>query len=231
MVRLARSSLLGAKQGDTLESPILVGMSDDLILLVLLLIVVLFVGGVGFKVYARDQILVVPLRILVHGAMIVGLLLRFQVLFLVVGGCAVVRSLILVCRHGRHVDNREGKVKVFTNGVLEVASLVPGGTLKIESMNEDTFGGGRDCLVNTTVISLDCLLLRLSLGLDLIEGPLLFGVLPSDLLHGGSQETLRIIETGQPEGSRSLPSVQPAVELEVAIDQSLDPTTQSRCQP
>lgn len=171
-------------------------MSNDVVLLVLLLVVVLLIGGVGLEVDTCNQILVIPLGVLVNGAMIVCLLLSLKVLFFAVYRGAVVCSLVLVRRNGRHVDNGESEVEVFSDGVFEIASLVPGGTLKEESMDEDTFGRWRNCFVNTAIISLDGVLLSFSLGLDLIEGPLLVRVLSGDFLHGSSQEALRVVEAG-----------------------------------
>lgn len=98
-------------------------------------------------------------------------------------------------------------------------------------MDEDTFGRWRDCFVNATVISLNGVLLCFSLRLDLIERPLLVRVLTGNLLHGSCQEALRIVEAGQPEGSGALSSIQPTVQLEVSVDETLNPTTKRGSEP
>jgi len=56
-------------------------------------------------------------------------------------------------------------------------------------------------------------------------------MLSGNFLHGSSQETLRVIEAGQPERNGARTLLQPVIELEVSVYETLDPTTEGWSQP
>jgi hypothetical protein len=116
------------------------------------------------------------------------------------------------------VNDGEGEEKFLGSRIFKALfGSVPASTLEIKTVNEDSF---RDLLklfsFDSAVISLDDFLEYLSLIFDLIKRPLLSFALTGNFLLHGSKETLRVEETGQPEGLRSLLG-DPVVQLEVTI--------------
>ena len=136
------------------------------------------------------------------------------------------------CGLGSEVDNREWLERILGGLILEfLLVLGPGGTFEEEAVDTDTFLRDGECLLNTARFVKDDFLLDFSLWLDGIKGPLLFRVLSGDLLHSSSQETLRVIEAGEPERDGALTLLEPVVKLVVPVDEALDPTTERRGEP
>ena len=98
-------------------------------------------------------------------------------------------------------------------------------------MDTDAFRGNSKLLLDAAILTSDDFFLDLCLGFDRVERPFLLGVLSSYLLHGSCEETLRIVETSQPEGNRPLSTGKPIVKLEVSIDQTLYPATEGWREP
>ena len=98
-------------------------------------------------------------------------------------------------------------------------------------MHADTLGWHLEGLLDAAIVTANDFLLDLSFGLDRVKRPLLLGVLSGDFLHSGSQETLWVVEAGQPEGDGAGALGEPVVKLEVAVDETLDPATERWRQP
>jgi len=130
------------------------------------------------------------------------------------------------------VEDREVEEHVFANLLLEsLVCLVPLATFKEETVDEDTFGWWVESLAfNAAVIATNDVLKDFCLVVDLIERPALTLLLSSDLLLHGSEETLRVEEASQPEALGSLLE-EPAVELVVTIEETLEPGGQTGSHP
>lgn len=104
------------------------------------------------------------------------------------------------CGLGSHVDDWEGLEWILRSLVFKALLISrPGCTFDVETVDADTFRRHLECLLNATIVSTDDFFLHFGLWLDGIERPFLLGVLSGDLLHRGSEETLRVIETSEPE--------------------------------
>jgi len=190
-------SLLGAEQGDTLQLPVDLGLHADGQVVVLVLVAVL--GGVGAQPHSRDEVLIVTLWVLVDGAAVVSSLgVELLLATTTGGGTGVVRS--GGSRLGGEMNHGEG-LEWILRGLVFEALLVsgPGSTFKVETVDADTFTWDLEYLLDATIFASNDFLLDFSLGLNGLKRPLLLGVLSSDLLHGGGQETLRVVEASQPE--------------------------------
>ena len=71
-------------------------------------------------------------------------------------------------------------------------------------MDADTFSRNCELLLDAAILTSNDFFLDLCLGFDRVERPLLLSVLSGDLLHGSGEETLRIVETSEPEGDGTL---------------------------
>ena len=98
-------------------------------------------------------------------------------------------------------------------------------------MDANTLRRNGELLLDAAGLINDDFLLHLGLGLDGIKRPLLLGVLSGDLLHGCSEETLRVVEASEPEGDGALALREPVIELVVPVDEALDPATERRREP
>ena len=56
-------------------------------------------------------------------------------------------------------------------------------------------------------------------------------MLSGDLLHGGSEETLWVVEASKPERDGAGTLGKPVVQLEVSVDKTLDPASKRWRQP
>lgn len=131
-------------------------------------------------------------------------LLRMYILFATTT-CRRPRVGIWSCsRNSSEVDNRERLEGIFGNRIFELFLVSgPGSTLKIETMDADTFRRDLELLLNTTIFSANDFFLDLSLCFNRVQRPFLLCVLSSDFLHCSSEETLWIIEACEPERNRS----------------------------
>ena len=159
---------------------------------------------VGSEPNPSDKVSIVTLGVLVDGAAVVSLL---GVLLL--SATATWRRTLVVrwggCRNRSEMNDWEGLIRILRSRVLE-SLLVPGpgGAFQVETVDADTFGGNCELLLDAAILASNDLFLDLCLGFDGVERPLLLGVLSGDLLHGGSEETLGIIEASEPEGDGAL---------------------------
>lgn len=130
------------------------------------------------------------------------------------------------------VDNGEG-LEGILGGLVFESLLVsrPGSTFEVQTMDADTFRRCGEGLLNATIFTTNDFLLDLCLGLDGIKGPLLLSVLSGDLLHGGSEETLWVVEASEPEGDGAATLGEPVVQLEVPVDEAADPTGEGWREP
>jgi hypothetical protein len=130
------------------------------------------------------------------------------------------------------VDNREGVEELlWLRFFKSLLALVPPSTFEVKTVDKDTFSWHLELLAfNAAIVTLDHILGDFGLVLDLIEGPLLGLSLTGDFLLHGGEEALWVEEAGQPEGLRTLLG-DPAIQLEVAIIETLHPTTKRRTEP
>lgn len=130
------------------------------------------------------------------------------------------------------VNDWEGLEWILGDRVFE-SLLVSGpcGTFKIKTVDADTLSWHREGLLNAAIFTANDFLLDFSLRLDGIKRPLLLGVLSGDFLQGCGQETLWVVESGQPEGDRAGALGEPVIKLEVTVDETLDPATERWRQP
>jgi len=91
-------------------------------------------------------------------------------------------------------------------------------------VHQDTIGRHvAECsVVDSSILTSNELSQRLSPVRDFIESPIELSLLPSNLLLHGSKETLRVEETGQPEGLGSF-LLHPVEHLVVSVNHGLDP--------
>lgn len=162
-------SLLTAKQGSSLELPVngWLHISGQLQWLVAL----------GLQVDAEDQVLVGTLLVLVHWAEVVVLLDLLLVVLALLRWVAVV-ILVLRCRLGVHMNDREWEVEilqVLSLGLFEMADLLlPLGSFEEETVDEDTFLHSLEVAAfDATVLIGDGILLDIGLVVDFVERPLL----------------------------------------------------------
>ena len=98
-------------------------------------------------------------------------------------------------------------------------------------MNEHTFVRRAQVLTfDSAVITSDHFFLGFGLVVNLIERPTFGLSLTGDFLLHGSEETLRVEETSQPVRLRSLLK-EPGVQLEVSVDETLQPGSKTGSQP
>jgi len=117
-------------------------------------------------------------------------------------------------------------LRIFQSSLLSI----PASALKVEAVDVNTFLWMVDGLAfDSSIFSLDDLLEYIGGVLYFIEWPGL--LLSIDLLLHGSQETLRIKESCQPEWWWSFTLGDPEIELGISIKKTLDPTWEGSRQP
>jgi hypothetical protein len=162
-------------------------------------------------------------RARVHALVIIGVLLRCTRSSLFSG-----RAL------GEDFDVGEGVEEVFALGVLNVTlRLVPGGTLKDQTVDPAAFGGLSDVAAfNASIISNDGVPGVGNFGplLDSVESPVLSSVRASNLLADRGKETLGVEESSEPVGDGSV-FADPGEELVVAVLERREPASKSRENP
>lgn len=179
-------------------------------------------GGIWFEEHPCDQILVTSLWILVHTAVeVIGGELEW------VGSlgshgwsCVVVGGKT----DGSHMDDWEALEEVLSDLLIK-ASLLPTGSLEVETMHQYSLRWSSDVLLDSSRLISDDLLKWFIPLLNSIKRPLALCVLPGDFLKSTSQESLLVVEGSKPEAWR--PSlVQPGVELGVSVVKTSDPATE-----
>jgi len=220
-------SLLLAKESNTSKAPLVdhgVLIADNTFSLLALVIT----WGLRLEVELGAQVSVLTHGVLVYGARVHVLVIYGRFL-----GCS--GSLLF----GRwalsvHLDVGEGKEEVFTLGVLEeTLGFVPGSALKPESVDPDSLSRLSNVLTfNAGIVSNDGVarVSDFSSGLYGIQSPVVSSVSTGDLLHDGSQESLGIEESSQPERDGPVLS-QPVRETEVSVGHGSEPSGQGGCEP
>ena len=209
--RIVHCSFLATEQRDSLECPVVSWFHCRAIVsaTVLPIACVSWLRWLRLQINFGDQVLVVALWHFVDRAVVVGLLN----VCLVVSSTSLQASLLWRCSRDRsHVQNGELEVQVLACLFLEALTLLgPLGSLEIESVNEHALLLWLKLSFHTAIVSLNDFFLRSELGLHLVKRPLLVRVLAGDFLQNSCQETLRVVETSQPEAGRSclVDSVQP----------------------
>ena len=117
-------------------------------------------------------------------------------------------------------------IELLRVGVFKsLLSSVPARSFKEETVDVNTLVWSIDGLsFDSSIVSLDDVLQDLGRVDDLIKRPVLGFSLSGDLLLHGSEETLWVEETGQPEGWWSFLG-DPSIELMVSIEKTLDPSS------
>lgn len=121
-------------------------------------------------------------------------------MFAATAGWRSLVALLRCCGLGSDVNDREGLEWILRGLVFESLFVSgPGSAFKVESMDADTLRWHLEGLLNTTIIASNDFLLDLSLRLNRVKRPLLLSVLSCNFLHRSGQETLWVVEAGQPE--------------------------------
>lgn len=154
--------------------------------------------NLGLQEASEDQVSIISLWIDVNWALVGSLLQVSKVLLGLVGLTWLVTGGNGNCTD---VKNWELVIELLRLGVLEIfSSLVPSGTLKEESMDKHTLTWYVQLLaLDSSIISVDYILLSIRCVLDLIKRPVLGLLLSCNFLLHGSKETLWVEETGHPE--------------------------------
>jgi len=211
-----RSSLFTAEQSDTLKLPIHYRSHILRQLLSRL--------SISLDERSEDQVPIVTLGILVHGARV------FTCICILFG-----RWLLFSCWVGTNssnVDDGEGIELRFVAFLFELLfTLLPGATLEIKSMNENSLCHWVNLFAfNAAVIARDNFLLHGGFEVYLVKRPHVSLVLTSDLLLHRGQETLGIGEAGHPERWRAF-LVQPIEQLVMSINETLQPGSETWSHP
>ena len=200
--RYSSCSFLGAEEGGTLELPIKLGLHANGQSISFVLIT--FSLRVRSEPDSGDKVFVVALGVFVYRTAVVSLLW----VELLAATATRRRTLVISrgsCRHCGDMNDREGLIWILRSRIFKSLLIPgPGSAFQVKTVNADTFSWNSELLLDAAILTSNDFLLDLCLGFDRVEGPLLFRVLSGDLLQGSRQETLRIVETSEPEGDGAL---------------------------
>lgn len=226
-------SIFATEQGNSLEFPGLWGFHTSVFLRFWWLCTRFRrLRGLSLHPESEDKVPVRTLWVLVDWARVVILLLSLKLSWLF----DRIRVPVLH-NHGwlcSHMDDWEHWEHLLSSLVFKVSAwcwLVPRSTFKEKPMDQDTLRLLRQLLLNTSIFIHNHVLWDISFRFNLIKRPFVRGVLTSDFLEYGSEETLWIVESCHPVRNWAVRLSSPLVQLVVPVEQSLHPSTEWWRQP